>query len=103
MNPEEIARFITGDPDVFMEGWEELGIADPDLEDPVEDALERADDACWAMLTDKMDRPAEEMRAIHKRIMSQLKELIDQNLIHHRDYQDIEKFVANAVEEALWR
>ena len=102
MSPREIARFITDDPDIFSEGWEEVDIEDPGLADPVEDALERAQEACWAMLTDKMDRPEEELQEVHKRIMAQLSELIDKNLIHHRNYQDIEKFIANAVEEAVW-
>ena len=29
-----ISKFITGDPDIFNEGWEELGIQDPGFEDP---------------------------------------------------------------------
>jgi len=103
MEPKDIARFITDDPDVFLEGWEELGIKDPGLEDPVVDALDRADEMCWAMLSDKSDRSYDELQSIHRKIMAQLKELIEKNLIHHRDYQDIEKFIANAVEEEIWK
>jgi hypothetical protein len=33
MNPEEIAKRITEDPDVLDEGWEELGIEDPGFEE----------------------------------------------------------------------
>ena len=102
MSPREIARFITDDPDIFSEGWEEVDIEDPDLADPVEDALERAQETCWAMLMDKTDRPKEELEEIHDRIMVQLVDLMKRNLIHHRDYQDIEKFLATAVEEAIW-
>ena len=61
MSPREIARFITDDPDIFSEGWEEVDIEDPGLEDPVENALERAQETCWAMLMDKTDRPKEEL------------------------------------------
>lgn len=29
MNPEDIARLLTEDPDIFNENWDELGIRDP--------------------------------------------------------------------------
>lgn len=29
INPDDIAKRITEDPDVFVEGWDELGIQDP--------------------------------------------------------------------------
>jgi hypothetical protein len=54
------------------------------------------------MLTDKTNMPEEELRAVHTKIMAQLTKLINQNLIHHRDYQEIEKYLATAVEEAIW-
>lgn len=36
VDPEKIAKMITEDPDVFNEGWEELGIQDPGFEEPKE-------------------------------------------------------------------
>jgi hypothetical protein len=31
---KKIAKIITGDPDIFSEGWEELGIEDPGFDKP---------------------------------------------------------------------
>jgi hypothetical protein len=39
INPKFIAKLITEDPDVFNEGWEELGIEDPNI-DAIPTALE---------------------------------------------------------------
>jgi len=111
MNPEDIARYITDDPDVFSEGWEELGIEDPGLEDPIDSeidsAIRRAEDACWAMLKDKsenlgLDKSELELKRIYSRITCEVASLLHSGTIHHRNYQDIEKFIANAVEEAIW-
>jgi hypothetical protein len=104
MDPKDIAKFITDDPDVIDEGrWEdELGIADPHLEDPVNETIKRARETCWRMLKDKMGGSADELMEIHTKIMSQLMELINKNIISYRDWQDIEQFIANEIETVLW-
>ena len=43
INPDEIAKFLTDDPDVFNEGWDELGIAEPNFaKSEIRLVLERA-------------------------------------------------------------
>lgn len=34
INPEDISKMITDDPDILNEGWEELGIEDPNFQEP---------------------------------------------------------------------
>lgn len=111
MDPREIAKMITDHPDVLNEDWEELGIADPGLEDPISDEIEnairRAEDACWAMLKDKsenlgLDKTDLELKRIYSSIMSEIASLLHKGTIHYRSYEEVEKFIANAVEEAIW-
>lgn len=111
MDPREIARMITDHPDILSEDWEELGIADPGIEDLVEEetnaAIRRAEDACWAMLKDKSEnfglgKSDLELKRIYSPIMMELASLLKNGTIHYRSYEEIEKFIANAVEEAIW-
>lgn len=110
MNPEDIAKFLTEDPDVFFEGWEELGIKDPGLKDPISAIMSKATKMAGEMLTDKLtlvmdpEDPGFAQRVVVTAcgIIDKLHELINSKIIHYKDEKAIEEFIMGAVESAIW-
>jgi hypothetical protein len=108
MDPREIARMITDHPDILNEDWKELGIADPGIEDPIKDAIDRWSDAVYAMLEDKLQNlfggepDREFIQKTHDEIISELSTLLNKGVIHYKNSEDIEKMLLNAVETAIW-